>query len=45
MAMSVFGMIIMWIFFIAILFTALNKGTMDKEANSRKTYWAKFEDK
>jgi hypothetical protein len=43
--MSMFGMIIMWVFFIAILFTALNRGDMDKEGDQRKAFWSKFEGK
>ncbi|GAM11750.1 hypothetical protein OR1_04068 [Geobacter sp. OR-1] len=43
--MSMFGMIIMWIFFIAILITALNTGFVDKEQSKRKAFWDKFEGK
>jgi hypothetical protein len=42
--MTIIAMIIMW-GFVAVAFTVLNTGPMDKEANRREEYWAKYERK
>jgi hypothetical protein len=43
-AMTIIAMIIMW-GFVAVAFAVLNTGPMDKEANRREEYWARYERK
>lgn len=44
-AMSIIGMIVIWVFVVVIAFVVLNHGEKDKDVKRREIYWDKFEGK